>query len=168
MIWKSIVSSVLSGLLLAFIFFWTREKWVPLPDIAGHWTVEMHTITSDYDNYRGIKVEYEAILWQDGTVVRGTIEKTRETSRSDSTKTYIGEERARGNVEGAIQKLYFSKDRVNIHIMEEGELRDFTHFHDLTVFKTDSIAGSFFSTAADSEGKSTWIRSITDEPISPH
>ena len=112
MIWKSIVSSVLSGLILALIIFWTREKYVPLPDIAGRWAVEMHTITSDYDNYRGIKVEYEAILWREGTVVRGTIEKTRETSRAGSTKTYIGKLRTRGNVEGSIQKLYFSKDRV--------------------------------------------------------
>ena len=170
-IWNKVIKStisknVLSGIILTSIFFWTREKIFPLPDIAGHWAVEMHTDTSDIDKYQEMKVKYEAILWREGAVVRGTIEKTSEkTQHSDSTRTYTGKNRTHGDVEGFIQKLYFSsKDRVTIHILEKGEQRNFTHFHDLTtVIGTDSIAGKFFATAANSKGTSTWVRIADDE-----
>ena len=125
--------------------------------MAGRWTVEMHTTKTAYRPFEGMVVKYVAILWREGTTVKGTIEKTFEATSTDTT-TYIGEDRTRGTIEGYIHKLYLSKDRIALTIIEEGAVRESTQFHDLTVERPDSMAGPFIATAANSEGQVTWRR----------
>ena len=161
---SNIAQSVVSGILLALLFFFAREQWFPLPSIAGRWTVEMHTTATSYRPYEGMRVQYVAILWREGPILKGTIEKISETTAA-GTETYTAEERTRGEIEGVIHKLYFSKDRITVNIIEQGEIRQFTHYHDLTVQRKDSLTGAFIATAADSEGDVTWRRSPT--PVHP-
>ena len=153
----NIAQSVVSGILLALLFFFAREEWFPLPSVAGRWTVEMHTTETSYGPYEGMRVLYVAILWREGPIIKGTIEKISETT-SKGTETYTAEERTRGEIEGFIHKYYFSQDRITVHIIEQGELRQFTHFHDLTMHPADSMTGAFIATSADSEGDVTWRR----------
>lgn len=152
-----IAQSVVSGILLALLFFFAREEWFPLPSVAGRWAVEMHTTDTSYRPYEGMRVQYVAILWREGSIIKGTIEKISETT-STGTHTYTAEDRTRGEIEGFIHKLYFSKDRITVHIIEQGERRQFTHFHDVTVQRPDSMAGTFIATSADSQGDVTWRR----------
>ena len=153
----NVVQSLVSGIILAFLFFVAREICFPLPSVAGRWTVEMHTTQTAYRPYEGMVVRYVAILWREGTTVKGTIEKTFEATSTD-TATYIGADRTEGEIEGYIHKLYLSKDRIVLTIIEEGAVRESTHFHDLTVERADSMTGRFIATAADSEGEVIWRR----------
>lgn len=154
---SNIGQSLISGVVLAILFFVAREIWFPLPSIAGRWTVEMHTTKTAYRPYENMRVQYVAILWREGSIVKGTVEKTSEVT-SAGTTTYTAEQRTRGEVEGYIHKLYFSKDRIAVNVIEQGELRQFTHYHDLVVERQDSMAGTFIATSADSEGDVTWRR----------
>ena len=121
----------------------------------------MHTTKTSYAPFEDMTVQYEAILWREGAIIKGTIEKTAETT-SVGSKTYTAEERTRGDIESFIHKLYLSKDRIAVHITEQGALRQFTHFHDLTVQRADSMTGTFIVTSADSEGEVTWWRPVGD------
>lgn len=161
---SNIVQALVSGVLLAILFFVAREIWFPPPTIAGRWTVEMYTTKTAFRPYEHMRVQYVAILWREGSIVKGTVEKTSEVT-SAGTEIYTGEQRTRGEVEGYIHKLYFSKDRITVNIIEQGEVRQFTHYHDLVVERQDSMAGTFIATSADSEGEVTWRRSVTQLPV---
>ena len=156
---SNMCQSVVSGVILALLFFAAREIWLPLPSVTGRWTLEMRTTQTTYRPYEDMTVRYVAILWREGPVIKGTIEKTSDVT-SAGEEIYTAESRTRGDIEGYIHKLYFSKDRITMHIVEHGELRQFTHFHDLTVENSDRMAGTFIATAADSEGEVTWQRPV--------
>ena len=158
----TILTSIITGLLIAFVLFLIRERIFPVPDIAGQWCMEMHTTQTAKVGYQDMVVRYVAILWREGLIVKGTMEKVYDfaPNTGDPPKTYSGDNRTRSTLEGFIQKLYTgSKDQVTIHIIEEGEKRVSTHFHDLAVAHShDLLSGTFVSTAADSEGIATWRR----------
>ena len=153
----SVGQSVLSGVVLAILFFVSREIWFPLPDVAGRWTVETHTTKTDYVPYQDMTVTYVAILWREGANVKGTIEKVSEVTQTGTT-TYTGDQRTRGVIEGHIDKLYLSGDRIALHVIEEGSTRQSSSFHALAIEEEDQLTGTFVSTAADSEGTVVWRR----------
>ena len=97
----NIFQSVISGIILALLFFVAREKCFPLPSVAGRWTVEMPTTKTAYRPYEDMKVQYVAFLWREGTIIKGTIEKTSDVT-SAGTNTYTAGERTRGVIEGYI------------------------------------------------------------------
>ncbi len=165
---STILISVISGLLIAFALFLLRERVFPLPEIAGRWCVETHTTQTQKTDYQDMVIQYMAILLREGSTVKGTMEKISENapnSDNPGLKKYDPESRVHGAVEGSIQKLYTgSKDQIVIHIIEEGERRVSTQFHDLTIEHSDTLfVGAFFSTAANSEGKSVWRRTMQGE-----
>ena len=154
---RSIASTVIGGVLLAFLFFLSREIWFPLPNITGKWHVEMRTSKTAYEPYEDMVLRYVATAWREGSVIKGTVEKVYENS-STGEREYVGENRTRGRVEGHIDKRYFSKDRVSLHIVEDGHGRESTSFHELVVQRNASMTGTFFAMAADSQGEVTWQR----------
>ena len=156
---SNIVQGVIGGMVLALLFFVAREVWFPLPSVDGRWTVETHTTKTAYGPYQDMRVRYIALIWREGPVIKGTMEKVSEITTSRGTVPYIGEERTRGEIEGYIHKLYFSKDRVAFHIVEGGSERESTTLHDVTVADKDRMVGTFIATAADSEGDVVWQRS---------
>lgn len=147
----------MGGMFLAVLFFVAREKWFALPDIDGCWHLEMRTDRTVYKPFQDMVLRYVAMLWREGTRIRGTVEKVYENS-STGEREYVGVSRTRGVVEGYIDKRYLSKDRLNLHITEEGHKRQSTHFHQLLIEHSDYMIGSFSSMVADSEGKVTWKR----------
>ena len=153
----SMASTVSGGVLLAILFFLSREKWFPLPKITGKWQVEIRIHNTAYKPYEGMVLRFIAMIWREGAVIKGTSEKVYENSSTGERK-YVGENRTRSKIEGYIDKRYFSKDRVSLHIIEVGENRESTNFHDLVVQKNDRMSGIFHTTAADSEGEVTWQR----------
>ena len=153
----SIGSTLFSGIVLAFIFFFFREKVFSLPNISGIWNIRSETKKTKYNPYQNMELRYVAMLCCGGSRIRGTIEKVYEKSSVDKL-SYIGENRTRGEIDGFVEKRYFSKDRVKLHIIEHGQNRDSTTFHDLIVERNGQMKGSFSSTAADSKGDVTWQR----------
>ena len=151
----SIASTVLGGLVLAVLFFLARERVFPLPPVTGRWHVEMRFNRSSYKPYEGMVLRYVAVLWREGSNVKGTAEKVYEDS-STGKREYVGKARTRAVIEGYTDKRIFSRDRVSLHIVEQGPNRESTHFHDLTVHRNGRMTGNFNAMAADSEGDVTW------------
>ena len=160
-----VASTVAGGGILALLFFFLREKCFSLPTMAGCWEVEMRTAKTDYRPYQNMVLRYVAMLWRDGSRIRGTVEKIYENS-STGERNYTGKDRTRGEIEGYIDKRYFSKDRICIHIVEEGKRREFTHLHELKMEKPGRMAGTFCSMAADSQGEATWRKESSSKPDS--
>ena len=153
----SIASTVFSGIVLAFIFFFFREKVFSLPNISGIWNIRSETNTTEYNPYQNLELRFVAMLCCGGSRISGTIEKVYEKS-STGKISYTGKNRTRGEIDGFVEKRYFSKDRVKLHIIEHGQKRDSTMYHELIVERNGQMKGSFSSTAADSKGDVTWQR----------
>lgn len=153
----SLLATVIGGGVLAFLFFWLREKVFPLPKVTGRWFFEMHTINSAYNPYKGMVLRYMAILWREGNRIEGTVEKIYENS-STGEREYVAKNRTRGVIEGFVQKNYFSKDRVVLHVVENGHGRESTNLYDLTVSSDNEMTGSFSSMVANQDGEVKWQR----------
>lgn len=150
-------ATVTGGALLAFIFFFLKEKWFPFPDISGMWFFEMITKETGYEGYEDMKLRYVAIIWREGARIYGTVEKIYEDS-STGRRSYVGQHRSRGTVSGHIQKNYFSTDQLFIHVVETGELRESTNFHSLIYSSRNAMTGTFASMVANQKGEVQWQR----------
>ena len=151
----NIISTVIGGVILAVLFFLTREKLCPIPPIAGRWNVQMHTEHTSYKPFEGMILKYVAMLWREGNLIQGTVEKIYEKS-STGERTYIGEKRTRGQVAGYVEKNYFSRDRLFLHVVEDGHGRESTHFHELICKSKKKMKGTFVSMVADQDGEVVW------------
>lgn len=153
----SLLATIVGGAVLAFLFFWFREKCFPPPKVTGRWFFEMHTINSAYNPYKGMVLRYMAILWREGNQIKGTVEKIYENS-STGKRNYVGKNRTRGVVEGFVQKNYFSKDRVVLHVVEDGHGRESTNFYNLIIKSENEMEGRFSSMVANQDGEVKWQR----------
>ena len=154
---SSFFATILGGLLLAVIFFWSREKLFSIPDITGKWYFKIKTENTEYKPYEGMELTYIAILWREGSKVEGTVEKIHENS-STGERDFIGKNRTRGHVSGYIEKNYFSGDRVYLHVVENGHGRESTNYYDLLVLPNSELNGEFSSMVAGQDGSTTWKR----------
>jgi len=153
----NIISTVIGGVVLAVLFFLTREKVCPIPPIAGRWYVTMHTVNSSYKPFEGMILKYVAMLWREGNVIQGTVEKIYENS-STGEREYTGKNRTWGQVVGYIEKNYFSRDRLFLHVIEDGHGRESTHFHELICKSKQEMKVNFVSMVADQDGEVVWQR----------
>lgn len=96
------ISAVIGGVVLALLFFFFKEKVFPLPKIVGRWYFEIRTEKTAYKPYQDMKLRYVAMLWREGHVVHGTVEKIHEES-STGERDYVGPNRTRGEVRGYIE-----------------------------------------------------------------
>lgn len=154
---SDLVSTVVGGIILALLFFVAKEKLFPLPKLAGRWYFETRTTETTYKPYSGMVLRYVALLWQEGSVVRGSVEKVYESS-SAGEKHYVGPARTRGTIDGFVEKYYLSRDRVKLHLVEDGKERTSTVFFELIYGKTSEMIGSFHSMAAEQNGTVRWRR----------
>jgi len=154
---SDVLSTVVGGAALTFLFFLGREKLFPLPAIVGRWYFEIQTTSTDYVPYQGMILRYVAMVWPAEYRIEGTAEKIYENS-STGVRQFVGEHRTRAVVEGLIQKQYFSSDKVFLHIVEEGHGRESTNFFRLVVQADGTMVGTFSSMVASQEGRSLWQR----------
>jgi len=156
---SNIVATVVGGALLTFLFFVAKEKIFPLPSVAGKWYIETRTVETAYNPYADMVLRYVAMVWQEGAVIRGTVEKIYENS-STGEREYIGANRTRGTLEGLIQKYYLAKDRIHVHLIEDGHERQSTAFFTLVPKNDSEMSGAFQSMAADQSGTVKWQRTL--------
>ena len=102
-------------------------------------------------------LHYIAMVWREGNRIEGTVEKIYENS-STGERNYEEKNRTRGVVEGFIEKKYFSKDRIVLHVVEDGHGRESTNFYDLIVEAGGSMTGTFRSMVANQDGSVIWQR----------
>lgn len=153
----SFFATVLGGSALALLFFWLKEKIFPLPAVTGRWYFEIRTVNTTYIPYKGMALRYVGMLWREGKCIKGTVEKIYENS-STGERNYVGANRTRGVVDGFVEKNYFSKDRVVLHVVEDGHGRESTNFYNLTVISKDNMIGDFSSMVANQDGDAVWQR----------
>ncbi len=156
-LFTSIIATVIGGVMLTVFFFLVKEKLFPFPNITGKWSLEMKTTNTAYNPYRGMILRYVAILWREGSKIQGTVEKIYENSTTGE-KEFIGDKRTRGTVTGYLEKNYFTKDKIFIHIIEKGHGRESTHFHDMKMTSKTVMEGTFNSMVADQGGEVKWQR----------
>lgn len=147
----NVAATVLGGLILAFTFFWVREKVFPMRNLSGRWDYRIDTITSSYNPYKNMILGYSAMIWQEGAILKGTAEKVYENS-STGRRNFEGSNRTRASIEGYIKKNYFSSDKVFLHIVEDGHGRESTTVFDLGLDSKGGLRGRFNSLVADQSG----------------
>lgn len=149
--------TIAGGVVLTGIFFWTREKVFPFPEVFGRWYLQLKTESTAYAPYEGMVLCYVAMLWRNGNQISGTVEKYYEDS-STGKREYVGENRTRGLINGYVEKRYFGPDQVHLHVVENGHGRESSHFMKLSVDSSDRMGGHFSSMIADQDGKAIWRR----------
>jgi hypothetical protein len=154
---SDLLATVIGGLILALLFFVAKERLFALPEITGRWYFELKTINTAYTPFAGMVLQYVAMLWLEGNVIQGTVEKIHEDS-STGDRSFVGHNRTRGSVRGYVQKYYFKRDRLYLHVVEDGHGRESTNFYDLTVERNRMMIGSFHSMVADQNGSVIWQR----------
>lgn len=146
-----IIATLVGGVALTFLFFLAREKLFPIPNISGKWYLEIKVINTAYNPYKNMVLRFVIMIWNEGNKIKGTAEKIYENS-STGEHEITGNNRTRAIIEGYIEKKYLSKDKIYLHIVENGDKRESTSFYDL-FFKSDSkMLGTFNSTIADQDG----------------
>lgn len=148
------LATIVGGTFLTILFFLFREKVLPLPDINGKWVLETNTIDSAYNPYINMILTYDVILYREDNHIYGTCEKTYENSSAGENK-YIGTDRRRGTVEGSIEKKYFGKDKIMLHIVIDDFSRESTLFVNLEQISPNEFIGKFQHLVADQSGIAT-------------
>lgn len=154
---SDILATLAGGVLLAILFFWSRERVFPLPKVTGRWYFQVRTQETAYRPYDDMILRYVAMLWREGNRIEGTVEKIYEIS-STGEREYVGKDRTRGKIEGHVEKNYFGKDRVFLHVVEDGHGRESTNFYELVAESSDRLSGDFTSMVADQKGVALWQR----------
>jgi hypothetical protein len=154
---SDVVATVAGGVLLAILFFWAKERLLPLPEITGRWFFEMRTEKTAYAPYAGMVLRYVAMLWREDHRIAGTVEKIYENS-STGERSFIGKNRTRGIVNGYVEKNYLASDRIFLHVIEDGHGRESTNIYDVIVQSAGRMNGSFHSMVADQDGTVIWQR----------
>jgi hypothetical protein len=152
-----VLATLIGGLLLALIFFLLSDFVFRLPALSGAWSFESETTNTSYNAYKGLKLTYLVLLWQEGNAIHGSGEKVRE-DLNGIARTYVGAQRSRIEVSGYLTKRYFTKSEVVLHLLEHAEKRQSSTMQTLTVVNDTSMNGSYVSTVANSSGLTRWVR----------
>jgi hypothetical protein len=155
--WADIIATLVGGICLTLLFFVAREKLFPVPEITGRWYIEMVTVNTAYNPFKGMVLRYVIMIWREGNVLKGSAEKIYEDS-STGKRNFVGKNRTRATVEGYIEKKYLGKDKVYLHSVENGHGRESTNFYDLLVKSESEMIGAFNSMVANQDGTVTCQR----------
>ncbi|MDN3447782.1 hypothetical protein QL886_09050 [Psychrobacter sp. APC 3281] len=146
-----ILATIVGGISLTCLFFVTKEKIFPIPDITGRWYIEVTTINSAYRPYDNMVLRYVIMIWREGNILKGSAEKIYENSLNGEQE-YVGIHRTRALLEGYFEKNYLSRDKVCLHAVEKGHGRESTNFYELIVNSKLEMTGKFQSMVADQDG----------------
>jgi hypothetical protein len=174
-------AAFLGGLALTAALFWLGERLYPISRVNGRWYLQTLTEDTASNAFRGMLLKREAIIWQEGPVIRGSIEKIYEAS-STGRRQYVGKNRATGELSGYVDRFVFSPSRVRVHMTEKSEERTSTAYFDLVCERKsfwkrlsksashfgedghaqETMQGIFQSMAGSSSGKTLWSRNRYD------
>ncbi len=150
-------ATVIGGAALAFVLSLINDFVLSLPDLNGLWRFESQTLDTSYNPYRGMKLTYLVLLWQEGHAVYGSGEKVREDVNG-AIRTYTGPQRSRIEIRGYLTKRYLSRSEIVLHFCEQAERRQSSTMQTLTIHSSVAMKGEFASTIANSSGATCWAR----------
>ncbi len=153
------LATVVGGLLLAFVFFLLNDFCFRLPALSGLWTFESETQKTAYNPYKGMKLTYLVLLWQEGHAIYGSGEKVRENV-GGVVRAYTGAQRSRVEIRGYLTKRYIKKSEIVLHFYEHGEKRQSSTIQTLKIISKSRMEGTYASTIANSSGMTHWSRSV--------
>ncbi|MFT6915496.1 MAG: hypothetical protein ACJAWL_001805 [Motiliproteus sp.] len=154
---KNIIGSLLSAILITLLFSLWNDYVYKKDQLTGYWEVEYETLESSYIKYQGLKMYYELILGQKGSLLQGTGEKVSEDS-SNGIIEYDADKRAHIEFEGFLTYRFFSKNTVDITYKENGRKRPSSTILNLVVESNDKMSGTFISSIASSKGSVIFTR----------
>jgi hypothetical protein len=158
--WPSFWATVIGGVVLTAIFFFTKENIFSLPSVSGTWECRQITLETANNPFKGMIVYYQIIFLQEKEKIIGTGEKDRD-SGSTGNHTYSGVHRIPIEISGCIEKSFFRADLIHIHWSEDGTNRKSSTFHELKISGSKfngGLFGKFKSTAGKCSGTAVWTR----------
>lgn len=155
---KEIIKAVMSGVILAFMFFIWNDFFYRTDNLAGAWQFSATIDSTTYRPFEGMRLYWRVILVQEGDVLTGTGEKISEFTAAGGEFEYEPKDRTRIDIVGTIRYKFFSPNEVQLHYKEHGAVRESSTFLELQIISENQLLGSFHSTAANSRGKAEWTR----------
>lgn len=158
--------SLVAALIAAALLFIVREFFIKAANYSGAFYIKTTVEQTARTPYQGMELFYTLVVYSDGHIVAGTSEKTGEVCDAHSME-YKGKNKKRGVVSGVVERNYFRSSVMNIHIVEQGQDREYTTYMSIKVRRfrsTKSVySGTFYSTAANSKGSVLCGRSVSSE-----
>ena len=154
-----VFGSIISAILISLSFFLISDFLFEPPNLNGKWFIVTQTDESSLKRYIGMKLVYEIMLFQEKDNIYGTAEKISEIV-GNKKNDYDHVERVKVDFKGTINRKYFSKDVLYLHWKEQGRRRETSSYFEIKRFDNNHMFGFFNSTAAESNGKSEWVRDI--------
>ncbi|WAH59977.1 hypothetical protein LZ023_10725 [Pseudomonas silvicola] len=158
--------SLVAALIAAALLFIVREFFIKAANYSGAFYIKTTVEETARNPYRGMEVFYTLVVYSDGHIVAGTSEKTGEICVAHSME-YEGKNKRRGVVSGVVERNYFRSSVMNIHIIEQGQEREYTTYMSIKVRRYRSAngvySGTFYSTAANSKGSVLCGRAVFSE-----
>ncbi len=154
---SDILSNIVGGGILTFLFFLIREKCFRTFKLDGSWIYTQKTEISEYNPYKNMELIYLGLVLFNNSELSGMAKKIYEKSTKNPNKKYTGIDRVRVDIVGYLEKRYFSKDKLSIQIFEHGT-RESSTIHTLTVLDRNTLKGTFHSTIANQAGTVIWQR----------
>ena len=154
---NQIIGAVVTTVTLSLGFMIFNDYIAPPPNLAGRWKFTVLYEETDLKRFKDLKVNYQALLIQEGLELSGTGEKLSEQERGKELKKHNGkpvEIIAVGN----ITRNYFSRDALVIHYVEKGTQRVSSTLHQLVYFDEQTMCGCYQSTIANTVGSVWWQR----------
>ena len=125
----------------------------------GSWVYEQITISSGYNPYIGMKLQYLVLLSIYENKISGSAEKFWEFSIAGGEREYVGKDRSTATISGHVTKQgFFGQYELVINLQEDGHGRPYTTQHILSVEDPCLLTGRFASTAANQIGTCSWTK----------
>ncbi|AZZ92680.1 hypothetical protein EUZ85_18895 [Hahella sp. KA22] len=154
---KGISENIISAILIAIIFGLWNDYLYKVDRLSGRWKVEFYVENTEYNPYKGMTATHEIFLIQNGLGISGLGEKVAEETNSESI-AYHPSKRSHSEISGTITYKFFSDNLVDLTLKEDGLIRKSSTFVHLVAESSDSMSGTFFSTAANSKGAVSFKR----------
>ena len=158
-IYQDSVSTVIGGIVLSFIFFLFSDFFYTPPNISGQWYFVNETKDTTYTKFKNLKVYYNVMLIQQGSIISGQGEKIQDELNGKLTE-YSGKGKIQIRITGHLKQNFITKDKLSLYYTEEGEKRGSSTFHNLVRFSDERMEGGFSSTIANSTGKTLYSRTL--------
>lgn len=135
---------------------------LPPPDLNGGWKYTELTEPGATTNssFYGLQATYKVLLIQDGLNVSGTGEKVSDKLPGKEAYEFTPDQKKKLGIEvsGYIERKFFSRDVLVLHINNQGAKRLTSTLHQVKHFSETTMSGCFKTTAASASGPARWER----------
>lgn len=154
----NILGTIIGGVILTFLLFFTNEFFFPKINFTGEWVATIHIKETTYKPFNNLAIEYRIHLLQKGSDISGSGEKIKDIRSDGSETVFDSEKRVFIDISGYYQKKYFHKSRIFLNIIEEGRKRESRSTYFFICHNKNRLTGNFTSTAANAKGAVEMIK----------